>query len=62
MTLREPGESQEIKDAKKKLRYAVIELLQKGGSYNDIEDSISDAIIVQYNDYVYCDIITKGGK
>lgn len=62
MTLRESEESQEIKDAKQKLRYAVIELLQKGGSYNDIEDSISDAIVVEYNDYVYCDIITKGGK
>lgn len=54
--LRDKEESEELKKAKEKLRHAVIELLQAGGSYFDIEESVSDAIVVEYNDYVYCDI------
>jgi len=54
----ESKDSKELQEAKRNLRYAVVEAFRAGASYDDIGEAVTDAIVIEYNDYVICDIHT----
>lgn len=52
-------DSSELKAAKEDLRFAVVKLLDAGGTYNDIEDQIQDGIVIAENTWKVVTIESK---